>query len=106
MMAKRETTTVAGQPVVAYSDVDKSLDNLPPVDAGEPMETAPTDGRWIEVTEDGNTWVRVRHYQTRARMPGSIAWVVLHAWSTSDPSKYMHRVHDPVRWRADRTHGL
>lgn len=64
-----------------------------------PMEIAPRDGRWIEVTEDGEAWAFVRFYQTRMREAGSVAWVQAECWSTSDPSRYGSRVANPVGWR-------
>jgi len=78
--------------------VEEIVDRLPMLDA---MSDAPRDGRWIEVREDGDfgRWRRVRFYQTRMRMPGSVAWVPVSCWSTSEPSRFMHRVRNPVAWR-------
>ena len=70
---------------------------LPPPDSG--MDRAPRDGRWCEVTEDGGTWTRVRFYQTRMRIKGSVAWVSVSCWSTSEPSRYANRIDHPVAWR-------
>jgi hypothetical protein len=64
-----------------------------------PIETAPKDGRWIEVTKDGKTWTRARWYETRVRAAGSIAWVKARCWSTSEPSKLAHSVEAPIGWR-------
>jgi len=76
------------------------IDGPPPLD--EPtsnLDTAPKDGRWIEMTEDGTLWVPVRFYQTRLRVAGSIAWVKAECWSTSSPSKLAHRLDKPIAWR-------
>lgn len=83
-------------------------DAPPPMDDAPPfvetllhsnLETAPKDGRWIEMTEDGTIWVPVRFYQTRLRAAGSIAWVKAECWSTSNPSKLAHRLDKPIAWR-------
>jgi hypothetical protein len=68
----------------------------PPPDS---MDLAPKDGRWIDVTEDGEAWTRVRWYVTRVRAVGSIAWVPARCWSTSEPAKLAHRVENPIAWR-------
>jgi hypothetical protein len=72
------------------------------VKAGEhfaDMSAAPKDGRWIEVSENGIDWVRARWYETRVRAAGSVAWVKAAAWSTSEPSKLVHRIDNPKAWR-------
>jgi hypothetical protein len=76
--------------------VEEIVDRIPVLD---PMAGAPRDGRWCEVTEDGAAWVRARFYQTRMRVAGSVAWVPVSCWSTSEPARYMHRVARPVAWR-------
>lgn len=76
--------------------VEEIVDRIPMLD---PMADAPRDGRWIEVMERGGAWRRARFYQTRMRMPGSVAWEPASCWSTSEPSRYMHRVRDPAGWR-------
>jgi hypothetical protein len=75
-----------------------SNDTSPGVTAGA-MSDAPLDGRWIEVTQDGKTWVRARWYTTRMRMGGKLVWVTAQCWSTSEPARYAHRVENPIAWR-------
>ena len=62
------------------------------------MDSAPKDGRWIELLAAG-AWVKARWYATRVRAAGSVAWVRASCWSTSDPSKLVHRVDNPTAWR-------
>jgi hypothetical protein len=62
------------------------------------MSTAPRGG-WIEVTTDGKAWTRVRYYATRVRQAGSVAWVLVTCWSTSDPGRLANRVDEPIGWR-------
>lgn len=66
--------------------------------AVDPLVDAPR-GPWVEVTEDGEAWVKARHYVTRMRVNGSVAWVQADCWSTSDPPKFRHRVREPIAWR-------
>jgi hypothetical protein len=80
----------------AAPPIEEIVDWIPMLDA---MADAPRDGRWIEVTEDGEHWRRARFYQTRMRTAGSVAWALASCWSTSEPSRYMHRVQNPVAWR-------
>jgi len=83
--------------VITVDDGDPIPMTAPP--PGDGMDDAPRDGRWCEVTEDGGTWTRVRFYQTRMRVAGSVAWVSVSCWSTSEPSRYANRVANPVAWR-------
>lgn len=76
--------------------VETIVDTIPLLSG---MHDAPRDGRWCEVSEDGETWARARFYQTRMRLPGSVAWVPITCWSTSEPPRYMHRVKNPMAWR-------
>lgn len=89
-------TKVEKKPPAADAGPPPPEAESPPVD---PMADAPRDGRWVEVTRDGVAWVRARFYRTRMRVAGSVAWVPVSCWSTSEPSRYMHRVADPVAWR-------
>lgn len=88
------TKTQAVNPVI-----EPTSDEL---DVHRTMDDAPRDGRWIEVTEDGVRWVRARWYKTAMRKPGSVPWVHVTCWSTSEPSKYASRVEKPIAWREDR----
>ena len=75
---------------------EKTVDDVAPEHT---MSDAPKDGRWIEVSENGIDWVRARWYETRVRAAGSVAWVKAAAWSTSEPSKLVHRIDNPKAWR-------
>jgi hypothetical protein len=88
--------TKEAPPPLIEEVVEEIVDRIPMLD---PMADAPRDGRWCEVTEDGERWQRARFYQTRMRTAGSVAWVPVSCWSISEPSRYMHRVQNPVAWR-------
>ena len=62
------------------------------------MDSAPKDGRWIELLF-GGVWIKARWYATRVRAAGSVAWVKASCWSTSDPPRLVSRVEKPIAWR-------
>lgn len=87
-------------PVIEEEAPPPPLDELRQDQPDDPqgMDSAPKDGRWIEVL-DGGTWRKARWYVTRVRVAGSVAWVKADCWSTSEPPKLAHRVEKPKAWR-------